>query len=232
MRLGIMQPYFLPYIGYWQLIQSVDQFVVYDNIKYTKKGWINRNRILLNGKDVMISIPLSKASDSLDIVEREISPEFDPKSLLAQLSGTYRKAPFFDETLQLLEKILYCRERNLFHFIHHSISCICVYLSIPTPIIVSSKVDADPNLKGVERVMSLCKAMGSSFYINPIGGRELYSREEFDAQGIKLKFLAPKPFEYSQFGSGFLPSLSIADVMMFNSAERIREHLCTPVELI
>lgn len=232
MRLAIMQPYFLPYIGYWQLIQSVDQFVVYDNIKYTKKSWINRNRILLNGNDVMISIPLRKASDSLDVVEREISPDFDPSSILAQLSGAYRKAPFFDETLQLLEKILCYGDRNLFDFIHHSIRCICAYLSIPTPIIVSSKIDEDRNLKGQKRVISLCKAMGSSFYINPIGGRELYSREDFDAHGIKIKFLAPKPFEYSQFGSGFLPSLSIADVMMFNSAERINEHLCTPVELI
>ena len=59
--LGIMQPYFLPYIGYWQLLSAVDQFVVYDNIKYTKKGWINRNRFLRDGTDAVFTIPLKGA---------------------------------------------------------------------------------------------------------------------------------------------------------------------------
>ena len=232
MRLAIMQPYFLPYIGYWQLIQSADQFVVYDNIKYTKKGWINRNRILLNGNDVMFSIPLRKASDSLDVVDREISPDFNPNNLLAQLSGAYHKAPFFDETLKLMEKILFCSDRNLFGFIHHSILCICAHLSIQTPIFVSSKIGVDRNLIGKERVLSLCKALGSTFYINPIGGQELYSREEFQTNGIELKFLAPKPYEYRQFASAFMPNLSIVDVMMFNSVETIHKHLSAPAELI
>ena len=87
MKLALMQPYFLPYVGYWQLLAAVDEFIVYDNIKYTKKGWINRNRMLRNGEDVMFSLPLQGASDSLDIVERELSDSFDREKLLSQFSG-------------------------------------------------------------------------------------------------------------------------------------------------
>ena len=94
MRVAIMQPYFFPYIGYFQLIASVDVFVVYDNIKYTKKGWINRNRILQNGKDVMFTLPLKKDSDFLDVRERELSADFDRVALLNKIRGTYQKAPY------------------------------------------------------------------------------------------------------------------------------------------
>src|ERR1700680_880113 len=95
MRTAIMQPYFFPYIGYFQLIDSVDLFIVYDNIKYTKKGWINRNRILLNGKDVTLSLPLKSDSDFLDIRDRELAADFNREKLVNQLSGAYRRAPYF-----------------------------------------------------------------------------------------------------------------------------------------
>ena len=88
-----MQPYFFPYIGYFQLIASVDLFIVYDNIKYTKKGWINRNRILLNGKAVPFSLPLKSASDSLDLRDRELATDIDRERLVNQLYGAYRRAP-------------------------------------------------------------------------------------------------------------------------------------------
>ena len=98
MKLAIMQPYFLPYIGYFQLIAAVDQFIVYDNIKYTKKGWINRNRLLQNGTDTVFSIPLSKDSDALDIRERQIAADFRRDKLLKQIAEAYRKAPYFGQT--------------------------------------------------------------------------------------------------------------------------------------
>ena len=77
MKLAIMQPYFFPYIGYFQLIKSVDEFVIYDNIQYTKKGWINRNRILVNGTDYLISLPLKKDSDYLNVVDRQLAESWE-----------------------------------------------------------------------------------------------------------------------------------------------------------
>lgn len=223
MRVAIMQPYFLPYVGYYQLIAAVDMFVIYDNIKYTKKGWINRNRMLLNGADAMFSLPLKKGSDVLDVVQRELAEDFDPDKLLNQLRGAYFRAPYFTQTFPLLERVLHYGERNLFRYIHHSIVEMCTHLRITADIRISSEVSIDHELKAQDKVLALCRAMGADTYINPIGGMELYSRGDFAVQGIELKFIKAKPFEYEQFGNEFVPWLSIVDVLMFNPLDRVKE---------
>jgi hypothetical protein len=214
-RLAVMQPYFLPYIGYFQLIGAVDLFIVYDNIKYTKKGWINRNRILHDCTDALISLPLKAGPDSLQIRERELATDFDPRKLLRQIVGAYRTAPCVDETLPLVESILDHEDRNLFRFLHHSIVETCHHLGLHTPIEISSGFSIDHELKGQEKVLALCRAAGASTYVNAIGGVDLYSSATFAAQGIELKFVSSKPFEYRQFGEPFVPWLSIIDVLMF-----------------
>jgi hypothetical protein len=219
MKLAIMQPYFLPYIGYWQLMAAVDVFVVYDNIKYTKKGWINRNRILVNGKDFMFTLPLKSASDSLDVCERELAADFKREKLLNQIKEAYQRAPYFATTYPLLEQIVRYDDNNLFSYLHHSIVSICKRLEIQTAIHISSGIAIDHDLKGQGKVLALCEAMGAETYINAIGGLELYSKDEFRSRGIELKFIRSKPFEYRQYGNPFVPWLSIIDVMMFNSKE-------------
>jgi hypothetical protein len=216
-----MQPYFFPYIGYFQLIQSIDVFVVYDNIKYTKKGWINRNRMLQNGKDVMFSLPLKSDSDSLDVCERELAADFNRDKLLNQFKGAYLRAPYFAQTFPLVEQIVRYADKNLFHFLHNSIVAVCKYLVIDTEIRVSSEIAIDHRLKNQDKVLVLCESFGASTYVNAIGGMELYSKETFREKGIELKFIKSKPFEYPQFGNEFVPWLSIIDVMMFNPKNRI-----------
>ena len=232
MKLGIMQPYFLPYIGYFQLIASVDQFIVYDNIKYTKKGWINRNRMLLNGKDVMFSLPLKKGSDSLNVVERELAAEFDRSKLLDQFKGAYRRAPQFELTYPILERVVQHEEANLFRFIHHSIVQLCQHLGIQTEIRISSEIVMDHVLKGKDKVLALCKAAGADTYINTIGGVELYAKCDFRIQGIDLQFIKARSFEYAQFMNAFVPWLSIVDVLMFNPLNKVRAYINENYELI
>lgn len=226
-----MQPYFFPYIGYFQLIDSVDLFIVYDNIKYTKKGWINRNRILQNSKDVMFSLPLKKDSDFLDVRNRELAADFNSDKILNQISGAYRQAPFFAQTFPLIEQIMRYEERNLFKFIHHSITRLCEHLEIMTEIRVSSDIAIDHELKNQNKVLALCEAVGANTYINAIGGIELYSKEEFLARDIKLKFIRSKPFEYAQFGNEFVPWLSIIDVIMFTPLDVIKKCIKSNYEL-
>jgi hypothetical protein len=221
MKLGIMQPYFMPYIGYFQLIASVDQFIVYDNIKYTKKGWINRNRMLLNGNDAMFSLPLKKDSDSLDVVERELAADYDRAKLLNQFKGAYSHAPQFELTYPVLEQIVLHEDKNLFRYINNSIVRLCVHLGIKTEIRISSEIDIDHELKGQDKVLALCNAIGADTYINPIGGTGLYSKKDFNLQGIDLQFIKSRDLIYSQFGMQFVPWLSIVDLMMFNSKEII-----------
>jgi hypothetical protein len=232
MRLGIMQPYFLPYIGYFQLLASVDKFIVYDNIKYTKKGWINRNRILMNGTDTMFSLPLKKGSDSLDVVERELAAEFDRGKLLNQFKGAYGRAPQFELTYPVLERIVLNQEANLFRYIYYSIVQLCEHLSINTEIRISSEIPIDHNLKGQDKVLALCKATGADTYINTIGGVELYAKDSFWLQGIDLQFIKARPFDYAQFGNAFVPWLSIVDVLMFNPLNALRAYINENYEFI
>lgn len=230
MRVGIMQPYFFPYIGYFQLINAVDLFVVYDNIQYTKKGWINRNRMLQNGKDVLFSIPLKKDSDYLDVRERELSADFNRQKLLSQIKGAYQRAPYFAQTFSLIEDVMKFEDSNLFNFLLNSIVRTCEYMGISTEIKKSSDIVMDHSLKNQDRVIALCRVSGANTYVNAIGGIELYSKEAFLEKGIGLKFMQPKPFEYAQFGKEFLPWLSIIDVLMFNSADEIRACITTNYE--
>ena len=221
MTVGIMQPYFLPYIGYWQLINAVDVFVIYDNIQYTKKGWINRNRVLNDGKDVYITIPIEKDSDYLNVVERKISNDFNKIKLLNQIKEYYKKAPNFSNSIILFEEIIMHDERNLFEFILNSIKVICNKLEIKTQIQISSKIEIDHKLKGKDKVISICKALNANKYINAIGGADLYSKDDFNKVGIELSFLETKIKPYKQFKNEFVPYLSLLDVMMFNDVESI-----------
>lgn len=220
-----MQPYFLPYIGYWQLIKHVDAFVVYDNIKYTKKGWINRNRFLLNGADCVFSLPLRRDSDFLDINKRFIADSYDGEELLNRFREAYRRAPHFDSTVPLLELILLSKERNLFTYIRRSIEAVCDHLDIKTPLLTSSSLACDHTLRSSERVKAICQHLGASEYINPPGGIDLYNRDDFARSGITLRFLKPSAFEYEQFNHQFVPWLSIVDILMFNPLEKIEVRL-------
>ena len=227
MKIAIMQPYFFPYIGYFQLINAVDKFVIYDNIEFTKKGWINRNRILVNGKDEYITLPLKKDSDYLNIAQRCLTDTYkiERVKLLRRINGSYRKAPQFNEVYSLVEAIINTEEENLFGFTHQSLENICQYLNIKTEFIISSKISIDHQLKSQEKVIAICKALNANQYINPIGGVELYSKEIFQQNNIELNFIKPDTIEYMQFTNQFIPWLSIIDVMMFNSKEKIHRYL-------
>lgn len=225
MKVAIMQPYFFPYLGYWQLINAVDSFIVYDNIQYTKKGWFNRNRYLRNGKDEIFSIALKKDSDYLDVNKRFISVEYNRKKMIAQFQNAYAKAPYKKEILPFLENIINYDNDNLFEYIYNSIIKMTEFLDIETNIIISSTVDIDHNLKSKDKVIALCKATKANTYINAIGGQELYDKKEFKHEGLELKFLKMKDIRYQQFKNEFVPNLSIIDVLMFNSKDVIKNML-------
>jgi hypothetical protein len=226
-KVAIMQPYFFPYIGYFQLMNAVDEFIVYDNIQFTKKGWINRNRILANNKDTLISVNIKKDSDYLIISDRQISDAWttERNKILNKIKEAYRKAPFFTEVFPLLENCLLYEEKNLFNFLHYSLVQTKEFLLIDADIITSSLIDIDHELKAEKKVIEICKARNSNYYINPIGGLDLYDKKEFKNEGINLHFLKSSDIKYNQSGHDFVPYLSIIDIMMFNSREQITKYL-------
>lgn len=224
-KLGIMQPYFLPYIGYFQLINAVDEFVIYDNIQYTKRGWINRNRILQGDSDKYITLPLKKDSDFLNVDERFLASDFDRKKLFGQIEAAYRKAPYYNEIKGMMKEIVFCKEINLFNYIYYSVIKICDYLDIKTSILISSSLDYDNNLKGQDKVLAICKTREAEMYINAIGGMKLYNPAAFLEENIQLRFIHADLRPYPQFKNEFLPALSILDVLAFNSKENVKNML-------
>ncbi len=225
MKVGIMQPYFFPYIGYWQLLNAVDKYVVYDDVNYIKNGWINRNRILINGQPHWFTLPLNKASPFNLINEINISSENKVKeNMLKTLHMAYHKAPFFNEVFPLVEKTIFY-SLNLSESLFFSIQEITKYLGIRTELILSSTLNKDNTLKGKNKVLSICKLLNADVYLNAIGGQDLYDKQEFQEHDLKLEFLQTDKVIYKQLKNQFVPNLSIIDVLMFNSAEQIKQML-------
>lgn len=218
-----MQPYFLPYIGYWQLMNAVDEYVVLDEVNYIKGGWINRNRILVNNQPHMLSLPLEKASSFKKINETNL--QGIPDKIEKTIEFAYHKAPYYKETKHLVDQVLSCSETNLSKFLLNSIKLIAVRLDIQTKILLSSELDHDPTCKGQDRVLDICRREGARVYLNAIGGQTLYSRESFADQGIQLGFVKPTLLPYPQFGGPFVPGLSILDFLMFNNPNEVAKHL-------
>jgi hypothetical protein len=141
--------------------------------------------------------------------------------MLNRINESYRKAPEFEFVFAVVEKCILFEEPNLFKFILHSLETLKSYLSITTPLSVSSTIAIDHSLKAEQKVLALCKERNATHYINPIGGLQLYDKTIFKNQGIELSFLQSSELIYDQLGNTFVPWLSIIDVMMFNSREKI-----------
>ncbi len=226
MRVGIMQPYFLPYIGYWQLMAAVDKYVVYDDVNYIKGGWINRNRILLDGKPHYLNVPMLGSGSFKKI--NEIGVNNEEKLIqknLRMVEHAYKKAPYFEKVYPIIKQILECRKEILSEYIVESFSIIKKYLMIDTELILSSQQKKDCSLKGQDKVIAICKLLGATEYVNAIGGQELYIYDDFEKAHINLFFLKTEDVIYKQFEHPFLCDLSILDVMMFNSQDEIGEML-------
>lgn len=229
MKIGLMQPYLFPYLGYFQLINHVDKFILYDDVNFIKQGWINRNRILLNGNPFLFTIPLGKESSFKLIKEtqtteklfKEWKMKFDKNLLQA-----YKGAPYFEIVHDLILNCFRINSLDIAELACESINLVCDYLGINTERFKSSTRNyCNTNLKGSDRVIDICLKECANDYFNQIGGKELYSRESFLEKGLDLHFMSPQLKPYRQFNNDFIPSLSIIDVLMFNSIGQILEML-------
>ena len=227
MTAAVMQPYLFPYIGYFQMINAVDVFVFYDDVNFIKGGWINRNRMLINGSEKLFTVPLKDASSFKLIREIEVNTELPAYSkLLTTIGQSYKKAPFFPDVFPMIEKVFRSQNSTIADLAMLSIQAVNDYLGITT-VLKRSSVDfaQTKDLQRAERLIAICKQAGAEKYINAVGGQELYAKEYFATKGIDLKFIKSEPIDYKQFDNDFVPWLSIIDVLMFNSVEEIHKLL-------
>ena len=223
---AIMQPYFVPYLGYFQLIAAAGTFVVYDDVQYIQRGWINRNRVLNQGRPQYITIPLDKASQNKRINELTIAQATQwQKKTLQTLRSAYGRASHFAEVFPICEAIVGLPEPGLVGFLEHSLKLVCAALGISTRFVRASCIPGVDQFRGTARILAICKHLDAATYINPIGGTALYSPSDFLQEGIRLQFVKSTPPEYRQHEAAHVPSLSIIDVLMFNGIAQTRDWL-------
>lgn len=210
------------------MINAVDKFVFYDDVNFIKKGWINRNRILVNGKDYMFTVPIVKVSQnnliSESFIQKEVYVEWKNK-FLQTLELNYKKAPQFLDIYTLLRTYFEGNFYTISEMAIESVRLVSEYLDLKTDYVLSSEAYNNRGMERQERLIDICKQEGSNHYINALGGQELYKKEDFLKEGIRLDFIKTLPIDYKQFNNEFVPWLSIIDVLMFNSKEEAQEML-------
>lgn len=220
--IAVMQPYIFPYLGYFQLINAVDEFVFYDDVNFIKQGWINRNRLLLNGEEHIFTIPISKASSFTEIKDLSVHPMLYAKwrkKFLKGIEQSYKKAPHFNPVYQLICNVVETPQ-SISNMAELSVITVMDYLGIKKNVYKSSISFKDSkDIDRADRLIEICKKTDTSTYINLIGGAELYSNDYFSPKGVTLQFLKPSLKPYKQFTDDFVSGLSIIDVLMFNSKD-------------
>jgi hypothetical protein len=232
MKLALMQPYFFPYAGYFHLIWKTDTFIFYDDVAFIKQGWINRNKILLNSSPHYFTIPCKCASSNIEIrhvgVDRQ-NPAY--RKLPKLIESAYSKAPYFAEIFPIVQALLKEDHPSISSLAAESVIRCCDYLQLKRRFLFSSEsCQSTYPLKGQDRVLAIAALHGATVYINSPGGRSLYEKSAFDSQGIALEFSSPAINKYEQFNKPFVPSLSILDILMFNSREKAGELICAQTE--
>lgn len=221
-----MQPYIFPYIGYFQLIAATDKFIFYDDVTFIKQGWINRNKILINGKESIFTVPLENSSSNKLIKDTEINGKFFPKwkgKFYKTVEQNYKKAPFFKESFEIIVNIFDKEYASIADLAKESVIQSSLAIGLNSEFVKTSTIYDNSTFKAQNRVIDICEKEGANSYINAIGGLELYSKDDFSKKGVMLNFLKPATIHYSQFQESFVPWLSIIDIMMFNSVEDIRK---------
>jgi len=193
----------------------VDRFVIYDDVNYIKRGWINRNRILINKEPRYLIVPVSEASQNKKICDLTLDDSTNWRGkVLKSIESAYRKSQWFDEVFPVLQGIVLCEERGLADYLRCQLVRLAEFLDIDTVLIESSRSYANADLHGQARILDICRREKSDIYVNAMGGFALYDSMAFGEAGIALQFLRMNPKEYEQRAATFVPNLSILDVLM------------------
>ena len=231
---AIMQPYLLPYVGYFQLMESVDTFVLLDDVQYIRRGWVNRNRILLQGTPTTVSIPVAHTHRSSLINEMRIAPQAERElsKFNKSIHHAYIGRPGWQTLQPLIERLAAARGEDLILPLLEALLIeVRTRLKLNCHLRLSSTIDHTPG-KGTQRILSLVKAVGGDTYINPPGGVDLYDDKNFQDENIDLYFLKPQFPSYPQIGTtDFVSGLSILDLLAHVSENKLRESLGVPTLL-
>ncbi len=224
MIVGSNQPYLFLYIGYWQLMNLADTYVISDSMQYISKGYINRNYIQVNHNRHLFT--LSAAGVHAETLINEVKVGNNRKKLVKSVFHSYKKAPHFDTVYPFVESLLLYEEDNMARYVGHTMEGVAHYLDMKAEFIYLSELQGETTLMAEDRTVDICKRLDADYYINAIGGQQLYNKDRFLKEGITLQFLKTNEnLCYQQFNGEFISNLSIIDVLMFNTKDEIKQLL-------
>lgn len=209
---AVMQPYLFPYLGYYQLANSVDEFVFFDDVNFIKRGFINRNSMLRQSEAMRFTLPVQKASQNRLIKDHYFTE--DSSGVLSQLREAYAEAPQFSAVFPVVQSVLNDADRSVVNITTNSVESIFEYLGLSKRFSLSSGIAKSDTSRGQDKIIEICVAKDASVYVNAIGGKDLYDPEAFSSRGIELKFIRMLDKPYAQPVRPFVPNLSIIDALM------------------
>jgi hypothetical protein len=227
MTIAVMQPYFLPYIGYFQLINAADKFVFYDDVSFIKGGWINRNLFKISSKKSFITVPCKGISSSKKINEIEVNlNQINRDKILRSIEQSYKKSPNFEQVFELFRRIIDCEAQSISRFSANSVVEVSNYLGLGTEFYFSSELAYNhSHLDRSIRLIEMVKLLKGKTYINPLGGQHLYSKEDFETSGLILDFIAIDNKFFLDSGLESILDFSIIDVLMNESIVNCKSYL-------
>lgn len=186
-KIAIMQPYFVPYAGYFRLMQFADIFVIYDCVQFPRRGYVHRNKLHFQHDQLnWLNLPLLK--QGRDVLINQLKFKHDALEIF---KTTLKKSNVFlkikDESILL--DALYNFSQTPNQYISSLLKFFCKQLNINTKFLHSSQLELSPKLKGQYRIIEICKQFNANQYINSPNGRLLYQKSSFEKEGIELMFL-------------------------------------------
>jgi hypothetical protein len=222
MKGTILQPTYLPWIGYFEMIDSTDIYIVFDHVQFEKKSWQQRNKIKTSNGVIWLSVPIKREKRETRICDIKIS--YDHGNPLEKhwrtITLVYKKAPYFNEYRSIFEKI-YSKEYNHLSDLNVAIiKKICNVLGIKTKIVLSSMLNLnDKNMGKTEKVVNLCKKVDITHLYDAKGAKEFIDDSIFHKEGISITFQHFEHPVYKQLWGNFIPYLSVID-LLFNEGDK------------
>lgn len=225
-----MQPYFFPYLGYFSLIKHTKKFILLDTIQFIRHGWIERNRILKQHAGwLYVKVPLIKSGRDSLIVDLKVNNNENWKNkILSQLQVYKKTAPYYYKVIKIFNELFAKEYEDITHLNKEALILVCRYLNISNDISIFSemKLNIEKPTSPDDWALNICNSLGNvDEYWNPSGGKSFFDKKKYSEASLVLKFQKTNTFPYSQKRSVFEESLSIIDVMMFNSVEEINKML-------
>ena len=219
--IAIMQPTFLPWAGYFGLMDSVDEFVLLDHVQFDKRSWQQRNQIKTANGAQWLTVPVitkGKKEQAICDVQLQADDKDFPTKILKSIEQNYKKAPYYGDYIQSIEEIFLQPHTHLNMLNTALINYFRQCLGVATPVLLSS----DMSVTGAKAALlvDICQKRQANHYLSPPGAQDyIAASNDFEQAGIKVNYFTYEHPEWGQQYGNFIPYMSVID-LLFNVGDK------------